>query len=196
MTRVALSVMALAAVAACGARGAPAKSEADVKAKSIVGSGGLSLTSACTPTGPEICFNGIDDNCNGILEEGCGMGTGPLQFVVAWGDSPADLDLSVTEPSGMVVQESNRTSPSGLRLDRDCPGAGTQSCYAQNAENIYFEGLEPPPGPYIVKVRLTDAHGAAPPIKARLGARVGSRSYGVDLELSPTDDQKTFTFTL
>jgi hypothetical protein len=179
--------------AACGPSG-PAKSPgSDVKARSIQLPPGVSLVSACTPTGPELCFNAVDDNCNGVLEEGCGLGTGLLQFVVAWGDSPADIDLSVTDPSGTQVHESNRQSASGLRLDRDCP---VQDCYDQNVENIYFEGLEPPHGPYVVRVKLAELRGSPSPVKVRLGARVGSRSYGAELELAQPDEQKTFTFRL
>jgi len=32
--------------------------------------------------GPEICGNAIDDNCNGIIDEGCGLRTGKVQFEV------------------------------------------------------------------------------------------------------------------
>jgi len=193
---IALVLAAFVACGACGPSARSSKSGADLKPRSLIAPPGVSLVSACTPTGPEICFNAIDDNCNGVLEEGCGLGTGLLQFIVAWGDSPADIDLSVTDPSGSTVTESNRTSASGLHLDRDCPGTGNQSCYSQNVENVYFEGLEPPRGTYVVKIKLTDIHGAPAPVKARLGARIGSRSYGMDLEVSPTDDQKSFTFTL
>ena len=31
---------------------------------------GAGLESTCTPTGPEICFNAKDDNCNGVIDEG------------------------------------------------------------------------------------------------------------------------------
>jgi len=196
---VGLAAFAMTATAvafmACGPS-APSKSGADLKPRAILSPPGVSLVSACTPTGPEICFNAIDDNCNGVLEEGCGLGTGLLQFIVAWGDSPADVDLSVTDPAGGSVHESNRTSASGLHLDRDCPGTGSQSCYSQNVENVFFEGLEPPRGAYVVKIKLTDLRSAPTPVKVRLGARIGSRSYGVDLELTPSDDQKSFTFTL
>ena len=164
-----------------------------VVASRVVGPSGEALVAACTPSGPELCFNAIDDNCNGVLDEGCGIGTGVLQFLVAWGDSPADLDLSVTTPSGERVHDGSRTSPSGLRLERDCPGEG---CQGQNVENVFFEGLEPPRGRYTVEVRLGDPRGASLPVRARLGARVGARTYGADLSFAETDDRKTLTFDL
>src|SRR5262245_60015364 len=82
---------------------------------------GMQLVQACVPTGPEICFNAVDDNCNGVIDEGCGSCTGVLQFAVAWGDSAADVDLIVTDPLGARIFEGNPTTPSGFRLDHDCP---------------------------------------------------------------------------
>ena len=49
------------------------------------------LDTACTPTGPELCFNAIDDNCNGVIDEGCGVQTGLLQFAIAWSEEAADV---------------------------------------------------------------------------------------------------------
>jgi len=46
---------------------------------------------ACTPTGPELCFNATDDNCNGIIDEGCGLRTGLVQFAIAWDEPKADV---------------------------------------------------------------------------------------------------------
>ena len=188
-----LLVLSLAA-AACGAPATPARSPAaSVAAKTIAAPAGVTLVAACTPTGPELCFNAVDDNCNGVVDEGCGLGTGVLQFVIAWGDSPADVDLVVTDPSGTRVFDANKQTPSGLRLDRDCPAP---DCYGQNVENVFFEGTEPPKGRYLVEVKLADLKGAPSPVRVRFGARVGSRSYGADLTLSQADDRKGFTFEL
>src|SRR5207248_45794 len=93
---------------------------------------GVSLESACTPTGPELCFNANDDNCNGVLDEGCGMQTGPLQFMIAWGDSAADVDLVVTDPNGTRASTGGRSGSATLHLERDCPSDG---CHGQNVEN-------------------------------------------------------------
>ena len=155
---------------------------------------GATLTEACTPTGPEICFNAVDDNCNGVIDEGCGIATGPLQFTVAWGDSPADVNLRVTDPSGEFVDDDHPTNGAErLRLDRDCP---KDACYGQNIENILWGGLDPPRGSYTVDVTVGELHGATLPIPIRFGARVGSRSYGTDITLESKDDKKHFVFTL
>lgn len=185
-----------AALAACGpALPASTPGGANVDAKNVVTSDGIVVTSACTPTGPELCFNATDDNCNGVIDEGCGSGTGVLQFMIAWGDSPADLDLTVSDPGGSKVQKATRSTTSGLQLERNCPDDG---CHGQNVENVFFEGNEPPRGRYSVEVKLVDPRGAELPVRAHLSARIGNRTYATDLALSPgsTTEKQGFTFDL
>ncbi len=167
---------------------------ANVVAKNVVTSDGVVVTSACTPTGPELCFNATDDNCNGIIDEGCGVGTGVLQFMIAWGDSPADVDIVVTDPNGAKVHKSNKSTSSGLQLERDCP----EGCHGQNVENVFFDGPEPPKGKYIVEVKLTDPKGAELPVKVHLSARVGNRTFAMDLTMAPGPGQEKqgFSFEL
>jgi tRNA (guanosine-2'-O-)-methyltransferase len=176
---------------ACGPS-APAPTTPNVVAKNITPSEGVAVTSACTPTGPELCFNATDDNCNGIIDEGCGSQTGVLQFMIAWGDSGADVDLVVVDPNGSRVHKGNRSSSSGLQLERNCPEDG---CHGQNTENVFFDGNEPPRGKYVVEVKLVDPKGADLPVKVHLSARVGSRTYAMDLALSPTPGQDRLGFS-
>ena len=176
----------------------PAKSASTpvVTASNLVAPAGSTLLEACTPTGPELCFNAVDDNCNVVIDEGCGLPTGLLQFVIAWGSSPADVNLVMVTPKDeRVPDERTHSTASGFHLDRDCPG--DEGCAGQNVENIYFDGPEPPRGRYTVHVTLADLHGAQPPVQVRFGARLGARSIGFDLELSPGNNaRKTFSFDL
>ena len=178
------SVFALL-IAACGPALPAAAPGSNVVAKNVVTSDGVSVTAACVPSGPELCFNANDDNCNGIIDEGCGVGTGVLQFMIAWGDSPADVDLSVVDPNGAKVHKGNRSPQNGLSLEKNCPDDG---CHGQNTENVFFEGPEPPKGRYTVEVKLVDPRGAELPVKVHLSARVGSRTYAMDLTLAPGKD--------
>ncbi len=181
----------------CAAR-LPAKiaPAAVVTTSNLAPPAGTTLSEACTPTGPELCFNAMDDNCNGVIDEGCGLQTGLLQFVIAWGTSPADVNLMVVTPQDeRVPDERTRSTASGFHLDRDCPGE--EGCSGQNVENIYFDGAEPPRGRYTVYITLADLHGTEPPVRVRFGARLGARSVGFDVDLAPGDNaKKTFSFDL
>ncbi len=157
---------------------------------------GTTLAQACTPTGPELCFNALDDNCNGVIDEGCGLQTGLLQFMIAWGASAADVNLVLLTPHHeRVPDERTRSTTSDFHLDRDCPG--DEGCGGQNVESIHFDGAEPPRGRYVIEITLIDLHGADPPVKVRFGARLGSRVVGFDVDVAPGDDaKKTFSFDL
>jgi tRNA (guanosine-2'-O-)-methyltransferase len=154
---------------------------------------GVGLETACVPTGPEICFDARDNNCNGVIDEGCGIHTGILQFVIAWEAAEADVDLNVFDPSNEVARIGEPTS-SGLVKDKDCPRAG--ECQGQNVENVYLAEGDPPRGHYKVVVHLEKLNGATPPVRVRLGARVGPKSYGASFDLSPATaaEEKIFGF--
>lgn len=188
------NVIALAALVACGTAQTGTKTAANLAVSHIEAPYGVTLVEACTPTGPEICFNAVDDNCNGVIDEGCSLATGPLQFTIAWGDNPADVDLRVTDPSGEFVDANHPTNGAErLRVDRDCP---KDACFGQNIDNVLWAGLDPPRGTYQVDIILSELHGATLPVPVRFGARIGSRSYGADVTLESKDDKKHFAFTL
>src|SRR4051812_1073385 len=112
-TRALLRLALISGFCGCGPSSPGANAPGNnVVAKNVAASDGVVVTSACTPTGPELCFNANDDNCNGVIDEGCGVGTGLLQFTIAWGDSPADVDLLVHDPNGMRVSKDNQSANS------------------------------------------------------------------------------------
>lgn len=194
--RSALAAVVLPLTLACRGGGPAAAPVSNVDARNVTATGsGVVVTAGCTPTGPELCFNATDDNCNGIIDEGCGVGTGVLQFMIAWGNSAADVDITVLDPNGARVSKSNRSTPSGLQLEKNCPDDG---CHRQNVENVYFDGVEPIRGRYVVEVKLVDPRGAELPIGVHLSARVGNRTWAMDLALSPNEGQsrKGFSFDL
>jgi len=165
-------------------------------AKEILPPPGVVLESTCVSTGPELCFDGIDNNCNGLLEEGCGIRSGSVQFVAAWAEAEADVDLLVTDPSGELAKTEGGPTAGGLEKDRECPG-NDRRCRGQNLENVVLvEGIEPKLGTYRVVIRLDSTKGAALPIKVRVGARVGQRVYGLTVELGKPEEEKVIVFRL
>jgi Putative metal-binding motif len=194
MRRSPAALVALA-LAACIEVPAPAKSAVD--ARDLKVSDGVVLDAACTPTGVEVCFDARDNNCNGVIDEGCGLHTGILQFTIAWEAAEADVDLNVYDPTGEGPAAMNTPTAGGLVKDRDCPRPNGE-CQGQNVENVYLAEGEPRRGRYRVVVRLDKANGAPTPIRVRLGARVGQRSYGMTMDLSPgaATEEKSFEFTL
>jgi tRNA (guanosine-2'-O-)-methyltransferase len=139
--------------------------------------------SGCISTGPERCFDATDDNCNGVIDEGCGVETGAVQFAIAWEPAGVDVDLLVTDPGGELA-EVGRPLASGLVKQRDCPGRGGE-CRGQNFENVYLDAgaAEVMRGSYRVRVVLESLGGEGPPVKVRFGARVGGRSFGGTVRL-------------
>jgi tRNA (guanosine-2'-O-)-methyltransferase len=174
--------LCLALVACGGARPLPSAAAGGTEE-------GESAASATLATGPERCSNAMDDNQNGLVDEGCGLALGLVQFLAGWDAPKADVDLRVLDPNGELI-EVGRVARSGLTKDRDCPGRASE-CQGRNLENVYLTEGEPVKGEYRLRLRLESLGGEAPPVRVRLAARLGSisRSYEVSLE-APTAERE------
>jgi tRNA (guanosine-2'-O-)-methyltransferase len=150
----------------------------------------LRLAEACIFRGIETCFDAIDDNCNGLVDEGCGLPNGPLQFVIAWEPPEADVDLDVFDPLGEPVLVGRSTSL-GLTKDRDCPKEPNE-CGGQNVEVVYVGGDEVPPGRYRVTLRLRPKNAGENDVNVRFGGHIGNESVSGVFQLSWTTREARF----
>lgn len=196
--RGALGRSTLAALIAGGATACievpPPAASGAVRVKQLQPSEGVALDSTCVTTGVERCFDALDNNCNGVIDEGCGLHTGVLQFAIAWQQANADVDLEVSGPDGDLARF-DEPNEAGLIKDRDCPGSDDQ-CYGQNVENVYLAEGDPKPGRYHLVVRLEDPQQAALPIRVRLSARLGQRHFTSLVELHEQGEQHEIDLVL
>ena len=97
----------------------------------------------CEPGKSETC-NALDDDCNGIIDDGCGYDSGGLQVTVAW-NTAADIDLYVTDPSGDVIyyNEQHERSSLGGHLDHNARGDCRREQKHSRIENAYWPAPAP-----------------------------------------------------
>lgn len=159
------------------------------------GSGVTVVHAACDPSAPEIC-NGLDDNCNGVIDEGCGYESGQIQITLAW-NTGADLDMYVTDPMGQTIYYANRQSASGGVLDHDARGACAPRRANATVENVYWNTPRPPSGQYQVDVHYWGDCNVAGVTTATLSIAVGGQIIGAyNVMLRPGERQPVAMFTI
>lgn len=150
---------------------------------------------ACLSGGPETCYDATDDNCNGIIDEGCGTPSGLVHIAISWREAEADVDLDVVGPDGALV-EVDQPLDNGLIKVRDCPGENDE-CRGSNSEHVVLEQEHAVPvGVYHVRVRLEKTNGASPPIRVQVSGRMGPRKYATVLELEKESEEREVVWEL
>jgi hypothetical protein len=152
-------------------------------------------TWVCAPGGPERCSDARDNNCNGLADEGCGIGSGLVQVLIAWSDD-TDVDLEVTDPKGSQAR-TGAVSSSGLIKDRDCPGRDERRCRGVNTENVVLAAnRELESGEYVVVVRLAPHQEPKAPVVVNISGRLGARTLAATVTLTPSEPQRVFVWSL
>ena len=159
----------------------PAQATVTVTAQQPTVATGVTVVEAtCVQGAAEQC-NGLDDNCNGEIDEGCGFQSGNIQVTLAW-PTRADLDLYVTDPFGEQIFYGNeRAQQSGGHLDHDARGGCDNQQADSNLENVYWNQANPPQGGYQINVHYWDGSRCstnAGPTTFTLSISVGGQIIG------------------
>jgi hypothetical protein len=153
--------------------------------------GVITLTTNCTPGAPEV-LNGLDDNCNGQVDEGF-VQSGAVQITLGW-NSPADIDLYVTDPFGEEISYAHRDAGSGGHLDRDARGACTNG---ETTENVYWSAGSAPAGTYRVQANYFSNCQSAGVTRLVLSIMVGGQALGVyQYDIAPGQRVELASFTV
>jgi len=154
------------------------------------------VQTSCQQGAQEVC-NGLDDNCNGQIDEGCGYSSGNIQITLAWATG-ADMDLYVTDPAGETLSYQHRQVASGGTLDQDARGQCNRNQANNTIENVYWNTPTPPPGNYRVVVHYWgECNSGAGPTQVTLSIAVGGQIIGAyNYVLAPEQRADVANFTI
>ena len=154
-------------------------------------------TGECGDPTAESC-NAIDDNCNGIVDEGCPYAADPqgVQISISW-NTGADIDLYVRDPSGEMVfyNEEARRSPVGGFLDHPARGKCREQVIT-NVESAHWPAPAPS-GPYAVELHYFGPCGDPVETEVTMSVVVHGKLGGVyRYKLQPEEKVQAVSFEL
>lgn len=138
---------------------------------------GVTVVQASCVQGAQEQCNGLDDNCNGQIDEGCGYQSGQVQITLAW-NTGADIDMYVTDPQGQTLSYQNTQVASGGFLDHDARGNCRTDQTNNRIENVYWNSAQPPSGNYEVALHYWGECNSGGPTQSTTSIAVGGRIIG------------------
>jgi hypothetical protein len=167
------------------------------KKPAIIADPATTVEPGCNKAEQERC-NAVDDNCDGVIDEGCGYQSGAIQITLGW-DTGADIDLYVTDPAGETIcfKKGQRDSKSGGHMDFDSRGDCREQQENSRIENIYWDGPRPPRGEYTIDLDYFSPCGKNDETHATVSISVEGRILGVyKRTIQPEERVHVLTFTL
>ncbi len=149
----------------------------------------MTFTNGCVRSGLEQCFNAIDDDCNGHVDEHCGTPDGLIQLIIAWDVPRADVDLDVIDANGELARPDTVTRLGYLK-DRDCPLSST--CADQNTETVSSVDQEVFRGPVNVRIRIKSNSSDRGQLRVQLGGHLGLQSISAWTLLTNSSERAEF----
>jgi hypothetical protein len=152
----------------------------------------------CAQQAAESC-NALDDNCDGVVDEGCPYAADPrgVQITISW-NTGADIDLYVRDPSGEMVfyNEEARQSPVGGSLDHPARGQCRPEQPITNVESAHWPAPAPA-GPYAVELHYFGPCGDPVETEVTMSVVVHGKLGGVyRYKLKPEEKVQAVTFEL
>lgn len=155
----------------------PAVVEPPVLVSIVPGAAVEEIPRDCSHPVEETC-NAIDDDCDGVIDDGCGYGTGLMQVTASW-NTGADIDLYVTGPLGDTLSFQRPATPSGGRVDHSGRGDCEADMPNPRIENVRWVGSRPMDGIYEVEVHYWgECVSSGGPTQVTLSVAVGRRIAG------------------
>ncbi|MBW2223533.1 MAG: hypothetical protein GQ551_06965 [Myxococcales bacterium] len=131
----------------------------------------------CANPVEESC-NALDDDCDGVIDDGCGYGTGLMQVTASW-DTGADIDLYVTGPLGDTLSFQRPATPFGARVDHSGRGDCAGDMPNPRIENVRWVGTRPTDGIYEVELHYWgECISGGGPTDVTVSVAVGRRIAG------------------